>query len=244
MRHAVASSVEAFPRKREIPLDWFQTGPADRRADAEEKHTEPVPTVFVVDSDDATRKVVQDLAEKMGFVARTCAHGRSLFECLVTEPLGCVVMEVRLPEMGGVLVQQRLREAGYSIPVVYLTAFGSIPLAVRAVQDGAVGFFEKPFREQELWDAILRGVEVHRQRRAVARRKRHVTDRLVRLNADERKVLDLVLNGNSNRPIAEMLDLSVRTIELRRASVMRKLEVETLPELFRFMCDAVEHDCK
>lgn len=244
MRQAKSNGIEAFPRNREIALNWFRNGAPRRPAEPEERPVEPVPTVFVVDSDEGTRQLVGGLAEKMGFQARACANGRSLFESLISEPLGCVVLEVRLPEMGGVLIQQRLREAGYSIPVVFLTAFGSVRLAVQAVQDGAVGFFEKPYREQELWDAILRSVEVHRQRRATAGRQRWISDRLARLNADERKVLDLVLEGRSNRPIAELLDLSVRTIELRRASVMRKLEVETLPELFRLMCDVVENEVR
>ncbi|HVW00563.1 MAG TPA: response regulator [Planctomycetaceae bacterium] len=236
MRQTRMGGVEAFPRNGEISIDWFTTDTAQHRIDAEACLVESAPTVFVVDGDEVTRGLVQQLAGKLGFLAKSCLGGRQLLESLDPDDVGCVVLEIRLPEMGGLLVQQRLRELGHSIPVVFLTAFGSIKLAVQAMQNGAVGFFEKPLREQELWDAILRGVEVHRQRRAVERRKRVVTDRLARLNVDERRVLELVLGGKCNRPIAEMLDLSVRTIELRRASVMRKLEVDTLPELFRFMC--------
>jgi two-component system response regulator FixJ len=217
------------------PEGW---SPAGSRATLEGDRTESLATVFMVDADTAARSYVRELAEKMGLRFRSYSNGHELLASFDSKPVGCVVMEVRLPELDGLDVQHELRSRGFDIPVLFLTASGTIRSAVEAVANGAIGFLEKPADDEELRCAISNGVALHRERREGLSERRNLRSCLSRLSAAEQAVLELLVEGNTSREIAQVLDLSVRTIEHRRASLMDKLNVHSLPALFRLVFTA------
>lgn len=200
-------------------------------------------TVFHVDRDEATCTLIRSLAENMGVRVQTYSTGHELLADLSDVSVGCVVTELRLRDVDGPSIQCTLRDRQPDLPVVFLTASGTIRDAVQAVQNGAFAFLEKPASEQELWESLARAISLHRQRLSWLRPLQRMRSQLSQLTAAEGDVLDLILRGNTSRQIAQMLSLSVRTIEHRRAGLMAKLGVDTMPALFRFVFSAgYDHD--
>jgi FixJ family two-component response regulator len=180
-------------------------------------------TVFVVDNDESTRNAVRELADGLGTRCSAYASGMQFLE--EYEPLqwGCVVLELRIPDIGGFQIHQRLATGGSEMPVIFLTAHGSIRIAVRVMRGGAFHFFEKPFHEEELWEAIQEAISADKERYHIRLMEQQLQERLALLSPKEQQVLDGIGKGKSVRAIAADLRVSVRTIELRRARVMRKL---------------------
>jgi FixJ family two-component response regulator len=199
-------------------------------------------TVFLVDRDEATATQFHHLAESMGVRLQTCFTGDELLTELPDGAVGCVVTELRVRGVDGPSILSTLRERQPDLPVMFLTASGTIRDAVWAIQNGAFAFFEKPASEQALWEPVARAISLHRERIARLRPLQRLRLQLSQLTAAEREVLDFVLQGNTNRQIAEMLKLSVRTIELRRSGMMAKVGVDTLPALFKFVFSAGYED--
>lgn len=217
------------------PNGW---SPAGSRGTLEGDRTESPATIFMVDTDTVARSHVRELAEKMGLRFQSYSNGHELLASFDSTPVGCLVMEVRLPELDGLDVQHELRTRGFDIPVLFLTAFGTIRSAVEAVANGAIAFIEKPADDEELRFALSSAVALHRERREGLREQPNLRNCLSRLSAGEHAVLELLVDGNTSREIAQTLDLSVRTIEHRRASLMDKLNVHSLPALFRLVFTA------
>ncbi|HVW01680.1 MAG TPA: response regulator [Planctomycetaceae bacterium] len=211
------------------------SSPGSSRGMLEDDCTQPPATIFMVDTDPATRSHVRELVENMGLRFRSYSNGHELLASFDSRPVGCVMLEVQLPELDGLDVQHELRSRGCDIPVLFLTAFGTVRSAVEAVANGAIGFLEKPADDEELRFAISNGVALHREQREGLREQRNLRSCLSRLSAGEQAVLELLVEGNTSREIAQALDLSVRTIEHRRASLMDKLNVHSLPALFRLV---------
>jgi len=136
-----------------------------------------------------------------------------------------------MPGMSGLELQKKLAEKKVSLPVVFLTGHGNVQMAVGAMQDGAIDFLEKPFREQELWDSVRKALEVDRENRLRQARQMQIEKRMATLSSGEREVLHLILEGKSNRQIAADLGLSIRTIEDRRARLMKKMQANSVAEL-------------
>ena len=193
------------------------------------------PTVFVVDDDAAIR---QSLAAMIGALfprVETYASAAEFLEAFHPDGPGCLVLDVALPGMSGLELHRKFVAEKIELPVVFITGYGNVPMAVEAMRNGAVDFLEKPFHEHQLWESVRKALEVDAQNRRRKARRREVEERLAVLNAGERDVLHWMMEGKGNREIAEILKLSVRTIEDRRGRVMRKMETKSLSELIQMV---------
>jgi FixJ family two-component response regulator len=193
----------------------------------------PEPAVFVVDDDRAMRDSLRWLLESVGLSVRTYATAAEfLGDYDATQP-GCLVLDVRMPGMSGLDLQAELARRGAGLPTIVVTGHAEVPMAVRAVKAGAIDFIEKPFSDQLLLDRVRQALEIDRQDREVRRRREEARRRLESLTAREREVLALVVAGKANKEVAASLGLSTKTVEVHRAHVMSKMEVESLAELIR-----------
>lgn len=148
---------------------------------------------------------------------------------------GCLILDVRLPGMSGLQLQETLKQRGHGIPIIVVTGHGTIPMAVNAVKAGAFDFLEKPFRDQDVLDRVQEAIRRDRATRTERERKGQVALRLANLTSREREVLELVLQGQSNKMIAAHLGLSHKTIEYHRSNMMEKLGVQSVPELVQLV---------
>jgi FixJ family two-component response regulator len=195
--------------------------------------TEAAPIVFVVDDDRSVRTSTERLLRSAGFAVQTFASAREFLDGTRPEGPACLVLDVRLPDQSGLDLQRELVRSGVQIPIIFITGHGDIPMTVRAMKDGAVEFLTKPYRKQELLDAIRAAVA----RDSVSRRERLATgalrDRYEQLTQREREVMALVVEGLLNKQIAGELATAERTIKFHRAHIMEKMEAESLAELVR-----------
>jgi RNA polymerase sigma factor (sigma-70 family) len=192
------------------------------------------PTVFIVDDDPTIRIAMQALMDSVNlrheilpsadeFLAR---HGDQ-------QTPGCLVLDIRMPGLGGLELQDALLQRGNDIPIVFITGHGDVPMAVEAMQKGAVDFIQKPFRDQELLDRIHLALRTDEERRAEAHRIDEVQSLIDRLTQREHEVFDLVVTGKPNKVIAYELGVSQRTVEIHRARVMEKMRARSLADLVR-----------
>jgi FixJ family two-component response regulator len=192
-------------------------------------------TVFIIDDDPAVLRSLAALVRVAHPRVETFATAEEfLAHCDFQRP-GCLLLDVVLPGVGGLELHRRLQAAGAEWPVIFITGYGTVPAAVDAMRNGAMDFLEKPLRDEALWQAIRRALE----RDEAARRERAcramVAARLAKLSEGENQVLDLMLTGKTNREIAKEARVSVRTVEDRRARVMRKMEAGSLVELVQLV---------
>jgi len=189
------------------------------------------PTVFLVDDDPAVLRSLTALVKVL--FPRVEAYGSAAEFLAAHQPdrPGCLVLDVAMPGMSGLELHQKLIEDKTELPVVFVTGHGNVQMAVGAMQAGAVNFLEKPFREQELWDSIRRALELDERNRRRKARRCQAEERIARLAPREREVLDLILEGKLNKEIAAKLGLSIRTVEDRRARLMKKTQVNSVAEL-------------
>jgi FixJ family two-component response regulator len=190
-------------------------------------------TVFIVDDDAAVRDSIAELVESVGLKAEGYASALAFLEDLQRERAGCLVLDVRMAEMSGLVLQQRLNALGADLPVIMLTAHGDVPMAVQAMKAGAVDFLQKPYREQTLLDSINAALSLD----AVGRLSRASTDNFDRCRAAlterEREVLDHLLAGKTSKEIAIALTISLRTVEAHRRNLLYKFGVSSAKELMR-----------
>jgi FixJ family two-component response regulator len=192
-----------------------------------------IPTVFIIDDDHGMRQAVQDLVESVGLRAESFANGQEFLNKGQPSGPSCLVLDVRLPQMSGLDFQGLLAGTGMQIPIIFITAHGDIPMSVRALKSGAVEFLTKPFRDQDLLDAIQQAL----QRDRVARERQgeilHVQERYQTLTAREREVMTLVVSGLLNKQIASEIGTSEATVKIHRGNLMQKMEAGSLIELVR-----------
>ena len=188
-------------------------------------------TVFVVDDDDAVRNSMRWLVESIGLPVETYASAREFLETHDPNRPGCLVLDVRMPGMSGLDLQEKLHENGIVIPIIVVTGHGDVPTAVRAIKAGAVEFIEKPVNDQLLLDTIQRCIEKDIEYRQESATRRIIETRYMSLTPREREVMAQVVAGEPNKVIARNLDLSAKTIEAHRAAVMRKMEADSLANL-------------
>jgi FixJ family two-component response regulator len=201
--------------------------------EGQDMSAEPGPTVYVVDDDPAMRSSLRWLIESVGLTVRTCSSAQEFLRTYQPTDPGCLVLDVRMPGMSGLDLQAELAARKIAIPILIITGYAEVPLAVRAMKAGAFDFIEKPFSDQTLLDRIRAAVahdEVLRRRQAS---RADVRQRLNQLTARERDVLNRVVTGKSNKVIASELSLSTKTVEVHRAHVMEKLKADSLAELIR-----------
>jgi FixJ family two-component response regulator len=191
----------------------------------------PEPTVWVVDDDAAIRNSLRWLVESIGIAVRTCGTSEEFLASYDPAAPGCIVVDVRMPGMSGLELQEELGRRGPSAPLIFLTAHGEISMAVQAVKSGAFDFFEKPFSDQTLLDRIRQAVAADRRLRDAGERRRDARSRYERLSPREREVIELVAAGKSNKEVAAQLGLATRTVEFHRARVMQKMGADSLASL-------------
>ncbi len=190
-------------------------------------------TVFVVDDDPAMRDSLRWLLESVDLEVRTFESAGRFLEVLERIRPSCLVLDVRMPGLSGLDLQAELVRREVGMPVIMISGHGDVPVAVRAMRAGAIDFIEKPFSDQLLLDRVRQAIERDRTESASDSRRAHVESRAAQLTPREREVMNLVVSGRANRQIAEDLGLSQKTVEIHRARVMAKMEVDSLAELVR-----------
>jgi len=192
-----------------------------------------VPTVFIIDDDRGMRQAVQDLVESVGLCAESFATGQEFLSRQPTSDPSCLVLDVRLPQMSGLDFQRRLVEVGMHIPIIFITAHGDVPMSVRALKSGAVEFLTKPFRDQDLLDAIQQALQRDRAAREQQAEVHELHGRYQALTAREREVMGLVVSGMLNKQIASEIGASEATVKIHRGNLMQKMQAGSLIELVR-----------
>jgi two-component system response regulator FixJ len=201
---------------------------------------EPSPIVFVVDDDEAVRNSLRLLLKSLGLAASALPTAQEFLDTYRPNQPGCLVLDVRMPGMSGMELQQQLNLRGAVIPVIFISGHGDIPMAVEAIQQGAFDFLQKPFRDQDLIDRIQRALAKDQTNRAELKERARIQERLTSLTPREREVLTLVTSGKPNKVMAGDLGVSQRTVEIHRARVMEKMGASSLAQLVRMVMDLDE----
>jgi FixJ family two-component response regulator len=191
------------------------------------------PTVFVVDDDRGVRKSIRELLISVGLAVETFESAQSFLDAFDAARSGCLVLDVRMAHMSGLVLEGKLAEMGADIPIVFISGHGDISMAVGAIKRGAVDFVPKPYQEQHLLDAVNEALRCDALARAAPLNGSGLTERLQMLTSREREVLDLALKGHSCKMIARELGISHRTVELHRSHLLEKLGVASVTELLR-----------
>jgi FixJ family two-component response regulator len=199
------------------------------------------PVIYILDDDLSMRESLIDLFRSMQFEAEAYANPSEFMGMADLNRAGCIVLDVRLPGINGLDFQTHLERAGSLLPIVFMTGYGDISMSVRAMKAGAVDFLAKPFRDQDILDAVLAAVERDATRRREMRRHQDVATRFETLTVREREVMEAVVEGLMNKQIAFRLGISEITVKLHRGNVMKKMQVKSVAELVRATEHATEH---
>jgi FixJ family two-component response regulator len=189
--------------------------------------------VHVVDDDASLRCALESLFDSVGLDTRTYGAAREFLDASLTDKPGCIVIDIRLPDMSGLEFQAQLTQLGVRLPVIMMTGYGDIPMTVRAMKRGAVDFLPKPFRDQDMLDAVMTAIERDRQRRTADDDASRILRHFATLSAREQQVMMLVTTGKMNKQVAGDLGISEITVKIHRGSAMRKMGARTLADLVR-----------
>lgn len=225
------SSVVSQARK--IAAILVQSAPDWPYSDIMTQNQDKQPTVFIVDDDPAIRFAMQALMDSVNIEHEIFASGDEFLENADDHRAGCLVLDIRMPGLGGLELQEELLKRGSTLPIIFITGHGDVPMAVDAMQKGAVDFIQKPFRDQDLLDRIREALKTDQERREEQQKHAEVAERLARLTNREREVFDLVVTGKPNKVIAYELGVSQRTVEIHRARVMEKMQARSLADLVK-----------
>ncbi len=193
----------------------------------------PDATIFVIDDDDGMRRALGTLLSTVGYKTALFALPSEFLARFKGDAPGCLILDIRMPEMSGLEVQQHLNRAGAMLPVIFITGHGDVPMAVQAMKEGAFQFIQKPFRDQELLDHINHALQFDRDNRKDLALRAEVQSRVETLTPREKQVMDLVVEGEANKVMAIDLGLSERTVEIHRAKVMEKMGARSVAHLVK-----------
>lgn len=190
--------------------------------------------VYLVDDDEAIRHSASFMLRHAGYVVKTFPDGINFLDNVSDDQVGCILLDVRMPGMDGLAVQNALNHRGINMPVIILTGHGDVPVAVEAMKGGAIEFLEKPYEKQALISAIENAFSLLDNQSADDKRSREAKARLTELTPRERQVLECLVDGLTNKGIAQALSISPRTVEIHRAHMMEKLQADSLSNALRF----------
>src|ERR1700724_629505 len=200
-------------------------------AKTKDKNTQPPP--FVVDDDGGMRRALDTLLSTVGYKTAAFSRPSEFLANFKPDASGCLVLDIRMPDMSGLELQQHLNRMGSMLPVIFITGHGDVPMAVQAMKEGAFEFVQKPFRDQDLLDRINHALGQDKENRTTVARRADVLHRFESLTPREKQVMDLVVEGAANKVIAIDLDLSERTVEIHRAKVMEKMGARSVAHLVK-----------
>ena len=189
--------------------------------------------VFVIDDDEAVRHSLSYLLRQEGYMVRAFPDSKCFFDHIDSKMSGCLILDLKIPDIGGLTVQQTINRLGLNIPIIILTGYGDIALAVDAMKHGAIEFLEKPFRKQQLMNALRAGFELIEQPASSRRLSAQAARKIAGLTNRERQVLDCMVDGMTNKATAKALAISPRTVEVHRAHIMQKLGCKSFSETLR-----------
>ncbi|MCW5595966.1 MAG: response regulator transcription factor [Rhodocyclaceae bacterium] len=187
--------------------------------------------VYIVDDDEPMRDSLQWLLESQGFAVTAFASAEEFLAACRDGMAGCIVLDVRMPGMSGLELYEKLNARRCTLPVIFITGHGDVPMAVSALKKGAVDFIEKPFGDQDMLRLIVQCLELDRANRARQQETAAAAQRLAGLTEREAEVMDLILAGRLNKQIADVLNISIKTVEVHRGRIMDKMQVRTVAEL-------------
>jgi FixJ family two-component response regulator len=191
------------------------------------------PIIHIVDDDESVRVSLDSLFRSVGLLTRTYGAAYEFVDSASGDLPGCIILDVRMPGIGGLEFQQQFGELGIQLPVILMTGYGDVPMSVRAMKAGAVDFLPKPFRDQDMLDAVATAIERDRKRRAAHGDSSSVRERFGTLSPREQQVMMLVTAGKMNKQVAGELGISEITVKIHRGSAMRKMGARTLADLVR-----------
>ena len=187
----------------------------------------------MIDDDASVRRAVRRLVESVGLRAEAMGSATEFLRISRPDAPSCIILDVRLPDMSGLQLQSELAASGTPIPVIFITAYGDIPMTVRAMRSGAIEFLPKPFRDQDLLDAVQIALEKDRLRRRLNAEVSVLRDRFKSLTSREREIFPLVVSGLANKQIAALVEVSEATVKVHRSQLTRKMGARSLPDLVR-----------
>lgn len=196
------------------------------------------PVVFVVDDDEAVRDSLSMLMRSVGLAVETYAAASEFLERFDAGRTGCLVLDVRMPGMSGIELQEKLVAREATLPIIFITGHGDVPMAVHALRTGAVDFIQKPFSDQALLDRIQQALAQHVRDQEKAAKKSTIRERIARLTPREKEVMLMVVGGKPNKVVAIDLGVSERTVEIHRARVMEKMQASSLPDLVKMVVES------
>jgi len=201
------------------------------------EHTSPKsankPIVCIVDDDDGVRRAMSALMESVGYAHAAYSSAGDFLRRYNSTQSGCLILDIRMPEMSGLELQQELNKRGYHIPVIFVTGHGDVPMAVDAMKKGAFDFVQKPFRDQDLLDKVNHALQQDVTQRQETADKDEVLERWSSLTQREKEVMALIVEGKANKVVAQDLNLSERTVEIHRSRVMEKMQVRSVAQLVK-----------
>ncbi|RAR68003.1 LuxR family two component transcriptional regulator [Paraburkholderia unamae] len=206
--------------------------------------TLPAPVIYIVDDDNGMRTSLAWLLESVGVKSEGFANATDFLRAFDPDVPACLVLDVRMPETSGFDVQTELNRRSATLPVIFVSGHGDIPMSVRALQNGAIDFVEKPYNSQQMLDRVQRAMKLATQRHAADQKRRDLRKRLESLTGREREVLRGVIDGKGSKRIAAELDISVKTVDVHRASIKEKLGVASIATLVRDVMAVWDQDAQ
>ncbi len=187
--------------------------------------------VYIVDDDQAMTESLSWMIESVGFKTKTFSNAKTFLENYDATQSGCLILDVRMPEISGPELQDKLNAKCVNIPIIFISGHGDIPLAVRVMKAGAIDFLTKPFNDQTLLESINKAIHIDREKRATLFENKEILERAAQLSPREKEIMCHIVSGKLNKVISADLDISLKTVEAHRANIMKKMQVKSLPKL-------------